>query len=437
MTFGNGLAVLETQAKLTAFLLGVVTTILNDVDLTHLIPAAPLPAPEIPILNTTFQWQSSARLNVLRPYGPPPVFNIDDIGILMNSQYEFTVQHLADLRTDPISFAENLQAYYEHRIETRHGKAPQSLVQGRTVSLMLTDAYAFLAYYHIAKEIIHDFRIVQANFQSGPVRARELMKEYEDALKKLHPILGLLEERVSKAHHQMIITIRSTDAAFRQHEFTFASRPDDKLNTFLTSLLQEDKTHLWQDPAAHRRISPLIASILSQWGVINDCKSILASHRPAVDATELLPAGVEQPLAARVFPISNFTYPKGPRDSTWAAKCEDVDAVFAAFWKAADRFLIKRFVLMSWSSLVAPKVPLRTMPKAAALVPFGGAEQGPEVKEEPSAPKAKPKTRGVAAITVKGKGNEQATETSVDIAPTPVSARVYKVHPRKPRRLDV
>jgi hypothetical protein len=67
------------------------------------------------------------------------------------------------------------------------------------------------------------------------------------------------------------------------------------------------------------------------------------------------------------------------------------------------------------------------MPKAAALVPFGGAEQGPEVKEEPSALKAKPKTRGVAAITVESKGNEQATETSVAIAPTPVSARVYKV----------
>jgi hypothetical protein len=63
----------------------------------------------------------------------------------MNSQYEFAVQHLADLRTDPIYLAENLQAYYEHRIETLHGKAPQSLVQGRTVSLMLTDAYAFLA----------------------------------------------------------------------------------------------------------------------------------------------------------------------------------------------------------------------------------------------------------------------------------------------------
>lgn len=258
-----------------------------------------------------------------------------------------------------------------------------------------------MQYYHVAKEIIHDFRIVQANFPNGPLRARELTKEYEDALKKLHPILGLLEERVSKAHHQTMcsspalrsggsllriknyvltfapigITIRSTDAAFRQHEFTFASRPDDKLYTFLTFLIQEDKTHLWQvgrifdqldrltqDPAAHRRISPLIASILSQWGVINDCKSILASHRPAVDATELLPAGVEQrlqkwkpligpvilgidpdpALAARAFPISNFTYPKGPRDSTWAAKCEDVDAVFAAFWKAADRFLIKR-----------------------------------------------------------------------------------------------
>ncbi|KAJ6462191.1 hypothetical protein C8R45DRAFT_1108381 [Mycena sanguinolenta] len=384
MTFGDGLAVLETQVKLTALLLGVVTTILNDIDLTNLTPATPLPAPEIPILNTTFQWQSSARLNALRPYGPPPVFNIDDIGNLMNSQYEFAVQHLVDLRTDAIYFAENLQAYYEHRIETLHGKALQSLIQGRTVSLMLTDAYAFLAYYHVAKEIIHDFRILQSNFPNGPPRARELPKEYEDALKKLHPILGLLEERVSKGHHQTTcsspalrsgITIRSTDAAFRQHGFSFARRPDDKLYTFLTLLLQEDQTHLWQvgrifdqldrliqDPANHRRISPLIASILSQWGVVNDCKYILASHRPALPATELLPAAVElrlqrwkpligsvisgmdpdPALAAKAFPISKFTYPTGPQDGAWAVKCEDVDAAFAAFWKTADRFLLKR-----------------------------------------------------------------------------------------------
>lgn len=173
------------------------------------------------------------------------------------------------------------------------------------------------------------------------------------------------------------ITIRSTDAAFRRHEFSFASRPDDKLYTFLTILLQEDQTHLWQvgrifdqldrltqDPDAHRRISPLVASILSHWGAVNDCKSILSYHRPSVPATELLPAGVElrlkkwkpligpkpnsgigpdgdPALAARAFPVSNFTYPKGPRDRTWAGKCQDVDAAFAAFWKAADRFLIK------------------------------------------------------------------------------------------------
>ncbi|KAJ7194963.1 hypothetical protein GGX14DRAFT_677760 [Mycena pura] len=458
ITFGNGLAVLETQATLTALLLGVVTRILNDIDLTDLTPAAPLPAPEIPVLNTAFQWQSSARLNSLRPYGPPPVFNIDDISVLINSQYEFAVQHLADLRTDPNYFAETLQAYYEHRFETLHGKVPpQSIIQSRTVSLMLTDVYAFLAYYHIAKEIIHDFRIVQAKFPNGPPRARELTKEYEDALKKLHPVSGLLEERI-KTHRQTLssspalrsgIIVRSTDAAFRRHEFSFASRPDDKLIP---------------PPIG---VSPLVASILSHWGVINDCKSILAYHRPAVPATELLPAGVklrlqkwrpfigpkansgigpdgDPALAARAFPISNFTYPKGPRDRAWAVKCEDVDAAFAAFWKTADRYLIKScgkelFALgaqvvgpfidapTNWLSLVAPKVPVRAMPKAEALVPFGGVQQGPEMKEETSAPRAKPKKRGVAATTVEGEDNEQATETSVATAPTPVSARVYKV----------
>ncbi|KAJ6454882.1 hypothetical protein C8R47DRAFT_1203911 [Mycena vitilis] len=91
MSSGDGLAVLETQAKLIKFLLAVVFKILVDVDLAKLKPELPLPAPAIPILNTTFQWQSTAHADTLMPYGPPPVFSIDDIA----------VQHLADLRTDP------------------------------------------------------------------------------------------------------------------------------------------------------------------------------------------------------------------------------------------------------------------------------------------------------------------------------------------------
>ncbi|KAJ7803464.1 hypothetical protein B0H14DRAFT_2613330 [Mycena olivaceomarginata] len=378
----------------------------------------------------------------IQPYGPPPVFNIDDIGILMNSQYEFAVQHLADLRTDPIYLAENLQAYYEHRIEIPPWQ-----------SASIAHASAFLAYYHVAKEIIHDFCIVQANFPNGPLRARELTKEYEDALKKLHQ--SWVSSKSASARHitRRCITIRSTDAAFRQHGFTFASRPDDKLYTFLAFLLQENKTHLWQvgrifdqldrltqDPAAHRRISPPIASILSQWGVINNFKSILASHRPAVDATELLPAGFEQrlqkwkpligpvilgidpdpALAARAFPISNFTYPKGPRDSTWAAKCEDRcgNELFALGTQVVGPFMV---VPTSWSSLG----PRANHAEGGSSGPIRRGGTGPRgEKKNPLRRKPNQRHVGVAAITVESKGNEQATETSVAIAPTPVSARI-------------
>jgi hypothetical protein len=125
------------------FLLVVVCKILADLDLTELTPAAPLSAPVIPTLNTMFQWQSTARANTMRPYGPPPVFSIDDISSLIKSQYELAVQHLGDLRTDPMYFAETVQSYYDHRVETILGKAPPSLIQNRAIMLMLTDAYSF------------------------------------------------------------------------------------------------------------------------------------------------------------------------------------------------------------------------------------------------------------------------------------------------------
>jgi hypothetical protein len=160
MPFGDGLAVLDAQTKLVSqpvtqsnlmlkfltqmnFLLAVVCKILADLDLTELTPAAPLSAPVIPTLNTMFQWQSTARANTMRPYGPPPVFSIDDISSLIKSQYELAVQHLGDLRTDPMYFAETVQSYYDHRVETILGKAPPSLIQNRAIMLMLTDAYSF------------------------------------------------------------------------------------------------------------------------------------------------------------------------------------------------------------------------------------------------------------------------------------------------------
>lgn len=38
-------------------------------------------------------------------YGPPPVFSIDALADLLEPQYELAVQHLADLRADPVYLA--------------------------------------------------------------------------------------------------------------------------------------------------------------------------------------------------------------------------------------------------------------------------------------------------------------------------------------------
>lgn len=169
-------------------------------------------------------------------------------------------------------------------------------------------------------------------------------------------------------------SVRSNDPAFAKHDLAFTPKRRDKLFTYLTVLLQEDQTHLWQltrvfdgidriteDAAEHRRVSPLLANLLSQWGVINDCKSILESHRPAVQSdgadgmsrleewhpligpiNEVTGPGVEFNLGDKAFPVANFVYPKGPCDAAWARRCQRVDDSFAAFWTAADRVMTGR-----------------------------------------------------------------------------------------------
>ncbi|KAJ7899831.1 hypothetical protein B0H13DRAFT_2336777 [Mycena leptocephala] len=496
MPFGDGLAVLDAQTKLMNFLLAVVCKILADLDLTELTPAAPLSAPVIPTPNTMFQWQSTARANTMRPYGPPPVFSIDDICSLIKSQYELAVQHLGDLRTDPMYFAETVQSYYDHRVETILGKAPPSLIQNRAIMLMLTDAYSFFVYYHVAKAIVYEFHVVQTRFPNGIPRARELPLEYEAALKNLYPILGLLElviraranfwlayERTLCASSALRkgLSVRCIDAAFTKHEMAFTPQRGDELFSYMMILLQKQQTHLWrlvrvfdqidriiQDPAAHQRISPLIANILSHWGTVNDCKSILEWHRPAVEDDEGIQEAVQQrlekwhpliapilsgngpdaQLADKAFPSSRFTYPKGPRNAAWAKKCQAVDDDFSSFWTAADRLLVKRFgkellVLgtqvvapfvvtpTDWAALAAPKAVVRQKPTPAALVPFGGAQQSSAASIKVPITKVKPKTRGVAEVSAEGIQPAQnrelaATESSV-VALTAVSTRVYKV----------
>ncbi|KAJ7506566.1 hypothetical protein B0H11DRAFT_1706585 [Mycena galericulata] len=487
MSFGDGLVVLETQSKLMDFLLATVSKILIDLDLSKLTPAAPLPAPVIPILNTEFQWKSSARTNVLRPYGPPPVFSIDDIAVLLESQYELAMQHLSDLRTDPMYLAETLQSYYQHRLETILGEAPASLIQSRAVRLMLTDAYASFSYYHVAKATIEEFRIVQIRYPNGVARACELPPEYENAVMSFYPILGLLEARITKLHNQTIcsssalrsgLSVRCTDSNFGKHEMMFKPQPSNGLYTYLTLLLQEDQTHLWQvarifdqidriteDPDQHRRISPLIANLLSQWGVVNECKTILEWHRPAVQDSESIPEGVqkrlkkwvpllasitegngpEPNLASKAFPVSRFMYPKGPRNAAWAGKCQHVDSDFTSFWKAADPWLAKAcgdelftlgkramapfaVVPTNWMELAAPRLPVQpgNSPSAAAVLPFGGASQTPVTKETNQIPKQKLKTRGVPSVPAEDvdDGSEPAENS---VTATPVSAKVYKV----------
>ncbi|KAJ7140961.1 hypothetical protein C8R44DRAFT_931272 [Mycena epipterygia] len=242
MTFGNGFVVLETRSKLVDFLLAVVSRILTDLDLIVLTPAPP---PVIPILNTNFQWESSAGINTMRPYTAPPAFSIDDISALINSQYELAAQHLDNLRTDPMYLAETVRSYYDHRIETILNRAPPSLIQSRATTLILTDAYSLLAYYYIAKPIIAEFRVVQKSFPNGVAHARELPKEYEDALMKLHPVFKVLVHRVSKVHHQTICASPALRDN-KSHELAFTPKRGDKLFTYLTVLLQEDQTHLWQ-----------------------------------------------------------------------------------------------------------------------------------------------------------------------------------------------
>ncbi|KAF7373595.1 C2H2 and C2HC zinc finger [Mycena sanguinolenta] len=483
ISFGDGLEILQTQSKLMKFLIGVVSKILCDLDLSNPVSSVALAAPIIPDPNTKFPWKSSARSNALKPYGPPPTFSFDEIAGLLESQYELAVQHLVDLRTEPIYLAEWIQFYYDHRPETIVGKAPTLLIQNRAIFSMLADAYSYLASYSVAKALVDEFRVIQAKFPNGVARARDLPPDYEAALKKFYAILNFVESRINRIHRQTLgcssvlragVDIRCNGPAFAKHEMMFKFRPEDKLYTYMRLLLNSDQTFLWQlprifdqidrmteEPVERARVSPLVANILSHWAIIYDCKSILELHRPAVQDDESAlegmkrlekwaplfsgapTKGTEPNIAQKAFPLARFMYPKGPRDAEWARKCQDVDDAFAAFWKAVDAPLVKyvgrsclhsgppssrRLLANQEIGTTLPKAPTRRInPSSTAAVPFGGAAQSSVPTEPAQVPKEKQKTRGVATTESEDVRQKQEPAEHLRAAPVPISARAYKV----------
>jgi hypothetical protein len=145
----------------------------------------------------------------------------------------------------------------------------------------------------------------------------------------------------------------------------------DQLMGTLSILLNKQQTHLWQlsrlydrldrlteAPGQRERISPLLSEVLSELGTYNDFSLILDYHRPKIRpllesetrerVKRWIPLlggfarseGQVMNLDGVAFPVSQFLYPKGPKDPAWAKKCEAVDDSTARFWKEADQQLL-------------------------------------------------------------------------------------------------
>jgi hypothetical protein len=363
--------------------------------------------------------------------------------------------------------------------------------------------------------MIDEFRVIQARFPNGVARACELPPEYEEALKNFYPILYLLETHLTKVHRQTFcssavlragekfhsagdtglliftgLSVRCVDADFAKHETTFKSRPGDNLYAYMTLLLKEDQTFLWElprifdqidriteDPNEYQRVSPLLANLLSHWAIVSDCKSILELHRPAVQDDEgqkglqkllhrwtpLLGSILEvrrpqASIAEKAFPLSRFMYPKGPRSVEWARKGQSVDDGFADFWKTADAHLAKwcgKELFALGTSVVAPFIgaPINWKELGTYVISYPRSRANPRAAKPKVAPRRenplptvglpfggavqspatmepaqvlKTKPKTRGVAAAEENQRSEPAEKSV-AAPTPVSTKVYKV----------
>lgn len=170
-----------------------------------------LPPPAIPVTGGTYNWHSSAIDNHLQPFVSPPEFSYHRLEIIADAGYDLARDHLVNLRTDPTYLSEQLKLGVAHRMESMASRpASQNLVQAKSVSSLLVDAYTFFAaspsfrtscvslklihlfqYWHMLKTVLVD---VKEKLAIPVNRGQPLTPEYQAAFHEVYTVLIRIQE---------------------------------------------------------------------------------------------------------------------------------------------------------------------------------------------------------------------------------------------------
>ncbi|KAI4270320.1 MAG: hypothetical protein LQ337_006747 [Flavoplaca oasis] len=315
----EGLQIMEIQQRTMQFLQKCAETILQDLPLGDLtIPKIPEPAQDF-LQTGSSDWPSLNKEVEEAPYRVQTAFDIGSLRPFLVARRNEAEDHIWSLREDPSYFREVALQWSEHRMEkvlTASGKAHpvlrQDLFWERVLSTMVTDAYAdFTVWDTACKEMDHVVQLrsryhdLVSPHQQMPSCLTQALAHFEHAIGEFSkgPLSAWKVAMVSSPPLRTHYVREPQDLTTTRIRVTMketSRKKEDHLLWLLEVFLQEDQLFLCRldnvcdelereirtNKTSHERISPYIASLISDLSLFGELKRQIGLLTPGPRITE-------------------------------------------------------------------------------------------------------------------------------------------------------
>ncbi|OAA72221.1 hypothetical protein ISF_01294 [Cordyceps fumosorosea ARSEF 2679] len=319
---GEGLIILEVQARLMKFLVDCCHEILHEIPAADLISDAYPVHPEPPPMtdNDASGFASLAVMAAEAPYRLPERLNLARLESLLEAKMSAVEDHVWALREDPTYFADQFREIKDHRQEMLKDtagnlhpvtqKPREHLLWARVTANMLIDSYISLEAFTELHRQLQQLRVLQSKYKTKISPEKDLPEDYRIALLRFRHFL----EKTAKGPMHMLKT--AVVASPPMHKFFAREPPADPDSTkmkvmskvgvkrskdetnliwLLQTLCEDDQTlflvglprlvdeleRLMQaSPEADALVSAHVGRILGDLSIIAQCSRQLELYQP-------------------------------------------------------------------------------------------------------------------------------------------------------------
>ena len=318
---GQGLLVLEIQARVMRFLVDFCERILHDIPASDLTTEKwPIQSPVVLPRETIDGFASQAAMSAEAPYRLPANMDLPRLESLLEAKKSAAEDHIWALREDPGYFAGAVLEYRNHRQETLKdtngrshplmGVGREDVFWQRVIGNVLTNANLGLEVWSELHTQVKEVRRLQRHYEDQITTEKDLPKEYLNALLRFQHYLnqaskgpvGQLKHCAYSSPPLCHLFVRLPPADPNTPMIQIMKKPGIKLErveaelTWLLQTLIEDGSTLFlvgltnvvdelgrliqSDAKAKALVSAHVADVISDLSVISEALRQLKIYQP-------------------------------------------------------------------------------------------------------------------------------------------------------------